>query len=68
MLLDGGVYLKNDNHFGNGVEFGDLRIGAKVAYQNWNMKVEIGYTGNKAAIKDAYAMYTQKKHTGWTIL
>lgn len=60
MLLDGGVYLKNDNHFGNGVEFGDLRIGAKVAYQNWNMKVEIGYTGNKAAIKDAYAMYTQK--------
>lgn len=63
MLLDGGVYLKNDNHFGNGVEFGDLRIGAKVAYQNWNMKVEIGYTGNKAAIKDAYAMYTQKKHT-----
>lgn len=47
MLLDGGVYLKNDNNFGNGVEFSDLRIGAKVAYQNWDMKLEIGYTDNK---------------------
>ena len=63
MLLDGGVYLKNDNNFGNGVEFSDLRIGAKVAYQNWDMKLEIGYTGNKATIKDAFAKYTYKNHS-----
>lgn len=63
MLLDGGVYLKNDNNFGNGVEFSDLRIGAKVAYQNWDMKLEIGYTGNKATIK----MLLQSTHTRTTL-
>lgn len=69
MLLDGGVYLKNDNNFGNGVEFSDLRIGAKVAYQNWDMKLEIGYTGNKATIKDAFAKYIQEPfYTSRTIL
>lgn len=32
MLMDGGVYLRNDNHFGNGTEFNDLRIGMKATY------------------------------------
>ena len=47
MLLDGGVYLKNDNNFGNGVEFNDLRIGAKVAYQNWDKNIEKDYNKQK---------------------
>lgn len=34
MLMDGGVYLKNDNLFGNGTEFNDLRLGVKATYQN----------------------------------
>lgn len=38
MLMDGGVYLKNDNLFGNGTEFNDLRLGVKATYQNWSMK------------------------------
>ena len=25
--MDGGVYLRNNNHFGNGTEFNDLRVG-----------------------------------------
>lgn len=29
MLMDGGVYLKNDNQFGNGTEFNDLRLGGE---------------------------------------
>ncbi len=29
MLMDGGVYLKNDNLFGNGTEFNDLRLGGE---------------------------------------
>lgn len=45
MLMDGGVYLRNDNHFGNGTEFNDLRVGMKATYQRWDMKVEIGYVG-----------------------
>lgn len=32
MFLDGGVYFKNDNNFGNGVEFSDFWIGVKVVY------------------------------------
>ena len=32
MLMDGGVYLRNDNHFGNGTEFNDLRVGMKATY------------------------------------
>ena len=35
LLMDGGVYLKNPNNFGNGTEFNDLRIGVKATYQNW---------------------------------
>lgn len=60
MLMDGGVYLKNPNHFGSGMEFNDLRVGVKAAYQNWGMKLEMGYAGNKAAIKDAFATYSYK--------
>ena len=29
MLMDGGVYLKNDNLFGNGTEFNDVRLGGE---------------------------------------
>lgn len=62
MLMDGGVYLKNDNLFGNGAEFNDLRLGVKATYQNWSMKMEVGYVGNKVSIKDAFAAYTSGKH------
>jgi phosphate-selective porin OprO/OprP len=31
MLMDGGVYLKNDNLFGNGTEFNDLRLSVTAA-------------------------------------
>ena len=37
MLMDGGIYMKNPNDFGNGMEFKDLRIGVKGIYQNWRM-------------------------------
>ena len=60
LLMDGGVYLKNPNNFGNGTEFNDLRIGVKATYQNWGMKLEMGYAGNKVAIKDAFATYSYK--------
>lgn len=60
LLMDGGVYLKNPNNFGNGTEFNDLRIGVKATYQNWGMKLEMGYVGNKATIKDAFATYSYK--------
>ena len=63
MLMDGGVYLKNPGHFGNGTEFNDLRIGVKAGYKDWTMKLEIGYAGNKAAVKDAFADYSYKKHS-----
>ena len=60
MLMDGGIYMKNPNDFGNGMEFNDLRIGVKGIYQNWTMKLEMGYAGNKATIKDAFATYSYK--------
>lgn len=62
MLMDGGIYLKNDNRFGNGMEFNDLRMGVKASYREWTMKMEVGYVGNKVSIKDAYAAYTCGKH------
>ena len=64
MLMDGGVYLKNDNLFGNGTEFNDLRLGVKATYQNWSMKMEVGYVGNKVSIKDAFAAYTSGSDLG----
>lgn len=62
MLMDGGVFLKNENNFGNGTEFSDLRVGVKASYRQWDMKVEIGYAGSKVSIKDAFATYTSGKH------
>lgn len=62
MLMDGGIFLKNENHFGNGTEFSDLRVGAKASYRQWDMKVEIGYVRSKVSIKDAFATYTSGKH------
>lgn len=62
MLMDGGVFLKNENNFGNGTEFSDLRVGVKATYRQWDMKVEIGYAGSKVSIKDAFATYTSGKH------
>ena len=41
LLMDGGVYLKNPNNFGNGTEFNDLRIGVKATYQNWGMPTQV---------------------------
>lgn len=64
MLMDGGVYFKNPNYFGNGTEFSDLRIGADVIYQNWKMKLGVGFVGNKVAVKDAFVTYVfNKKHS-----
>lgn len=62
MLMDGGVYFKNPNHFGNGTEFNDLRIGADVVYQNWKLKLGVGYVGNKVAIKDAFVTHSFNKN------
>lgn len=62
MLMDGGVFLDNENNFGNGTEFSDLRVGVKASYRQWDMKVEIGYVGSKVSIKDAFATYTTGKH------
>lgn len=62
MLMDGGVFLKNENNFGKGTEFSDLRVGVKATYRQWDMKVEIGYAGSKVSIKDAFATYTSGKH------
>lgn len=62
MMMDGGVYFKNENHFGNGTEFSDVRLGVKASYQQWNMKMEVGYVGNKVAIKDAFINYVTGKH------
>lgn len=62
MLMDGGVFLKNENNFDNGIEFSDLRVGVKATYRQWDMKVEIGYVGSKVSIKDAFATYTSGKH------
>lgn len=62
MIMDGGIYFRNDNRFGNGTEFNDLRLGVKATYQNWTMKMEVGYVGNKVSVKDAFAAYTSGKH------
>lgn len=35
----------------------------KATYRNWKMKLEMGYAGNKAAIKDAFTTYSYKNHS-----
>ena len=62
MLMDGGVYLKNDNLFGNGTEFNDLRLGVKATYQNWSMKMEMGIVQENHG-----DFYTKKKDGVFTV-
>ena len=63
MLMDGGLYLQNPAGMGHGLEFNDLRVGAKAAYGPWRMKIELGYAGNKAAVKDAFLAYDRGRHS-----
>ena len=61
LLMDGGVYLKNPNNFGNGTEFNDLRIGVKATYQNWGNETGNGICRKQSSHqKDAFATYSYK--------
>ena len=62
MLMDGGVYLKNDNLFELGMEFFVLLLVVNAIYLNCSMKMEVWYVVNKVSIKDAFAAYTSGKH------
>lgn len=58
LLIDGAVYASpNHEEFPAGTAIPEARAGATVSYGKWGAKVELGYSYNKLAIKDAFIEY-----------
>ena len=62
MHFDGVSYLSAPDTLSHELDIVDLRIGGKVTFGNWYMKVDIGYASNKVAVKDAFIQYAKNSH------
>ena len=64
VLLDGALYQQNEasrvqaGAMNDGVGTRDIRLGAKAAFDQWEMKAEVGLNNNILALKDVYLLYT----------
>lgn len=62
LLLDGALYMPDDDGFTDGVAMPDIRLGAKASYGDWGAKVDVGYSFNKLLLKDVYIKYEINDH------
>lgn len=63
-MFDAGVFYSDSTKLGNGVAISDLRIGAQMFFlENWEGRVEIGYSESKVSLKDIYIAYNTGAHT-----
>lgn len=64
VLFDGGVFRSDSAALGNGVDIGDLRLGAVMRFlEDWQGRVEIGYADSKVSLKDVYIAWQRNAHT-----
>lgn len=61
--LDGAVFSKDKTNLGNGVYMSDARVGLKAKYQQFDMKVDVGYAGGKVSAKDIFVQYSFVKNS-----
>ena len=62
MHMDAVGYVDSPDMLNHTMDIPDLRLGAEVDYENWMLKVDVGYARNKVSLKDAFLQYAQNGH------
>lgn len=63
LLLDGVVYADAPDTLDNKAGIVDLRLAGKAMLgDDWLCKIDVGFSGNKVAVKDAFLQYLKKGH------
>ena len=62
LFIDGGLYMNSPATLTNKTHLSDVRIGAKLKYQNWYTKVDVGFANKKVSLKDAFIQYNIKNN------
>lgn len=58
MLMDGALYLPDNNGFADGVAISDLRLGFKASYGDFSLLADIAYAFQKLGVRDVYMQWT----------
>lgn len=58
ILIDGALFIPDNNTFVDGVAMPDIRLGGIAAYRNFLAKIDIGYGSGKLSMKDVYIAYS----------
>lgn len=61
IYLDGATFLEDKTDLSNGVNIPDVRLGFKADYQQWSVKVDMGFGKGKVAAKDVFLQYNLNK-------
>ncbi|MCC8172852.1 MAG: hypothetical protein LIO65_00130, partial [Odoribacter sp.] len=62
-LFDGGVFYDDKTELGNGVVINDVRLGGIMHFkENWNARIEVGYTNSRVSLKDIFIGYDRGEH------
>lgn len=63
LFLDGGTFLKSPSEFNSGVSIPDLRLTGKAYFSGgWYTKLDVGFSGNKVRLKDAFIQKNKNNH------
>jgi len=62
VLMDGAVFITNDDAIKDGVDVPDIRVGVKAAYESWSARIDIGYAFGKVGLKDVYIQKDFNRH------
>lgn len=57
ILMDGAIYAPDGDGFADGAALPDIRLGAKVKYDQWSAKIDVGFGFGKISMKDVYMQY-----------
>lgn len=59
--LDGATYMKDKTNLSSGVYMSDIRLGLKAKYQQFDIKIDMGFAGGKVDAKDIFLQYNLNK-------
>lgn len=60
LLLEGGIYPgKRPSGLNHQVNITDVRLTGKFTYEDWFMRIDVGFGGNKVGLKDSFLQYSK---------
>lgn len=57
--IDGVGYVNSPDTLSHQLDIVDIRLGAKVTMGDWYVNLDVAYTNNKVALKDAFVQYAK---------